>query len=162
MLSTFCLYTVAMFYHIKSEEVALAKRIARTGLIFALTLLGMFLIHRFWFAQNAGTLWEQIFDALVAAGTFFFFDSQRREYDIEVTDDMISMQGGLFSRIRRVRRGHIHFLRELHGNIFREPALRLSEHGIIYRFLFGYVRIPAGMPDYEQIKGKATSWMHIG
>ena len=151
-----------MVYHIKSEEVALAKRITRTGLVFAFTLLGIFLLHYFWFAQNARTFWESTFDALIAAGTFFFFDSQRREFDIEVTDGMISMHGGPFSRIRRVRRGHIHFLRELPGNIFREPALRLSEHGIVYRFLFGYVWIPGSMPDYEQIKSKATSWMHIG
>jgi hypothetical protein len=151
-----------MVYHIKSEEVALAKRITRTGVVFACTVLGMFFVHYFWFAHNAGTLWERLFDALVAAGTFFVFDSQRREYGIEVTDDMISMRGGLFSRIRWVRRGHIHFLRELRGNIFREPALRLSEHGIIYRFLFGYVSIPANMPQYEQIKSKATSWMQIG
>jgi hypothetical protein len=111
-----------MVYHIKSEEVALAKRITRTGLVFGCTLLGMFLVHRFWFAQNAGTFWERLFDALVAAGTFFVLDSQRRGYDIEVTDDIVSMRGGLLSRIRRVRRGRIHFLRELRGNIFREPA----------------------------------------
>ncbi len=151
-----------MVHHIKSEEVALAKRITRTGLVFACTLLWMFLVHYFWFAQNAKAFWERTYDALIAAGTFFFFDSQRREYDIEVTDDMISMQDGLFSRICRVRRGHIHFLRELPGNIFREPALRLSEHGIVNRFLFGYVWIPASMPDYEQIKSRATSWMHFG
>jgi hypothetical protein len=151
-----------MVYHIKSEEVALAKRIPRTGLVFALTLLWILVVHHFWFAQNARAFWEHTFDALVAAGTFFCFDSRRREYHIEVTDDMISMRGGLCSRIRRVRRGHIHFLRELPGNIFREPALRLSEHGIIYRFLFGCVWIPASMPEYERIKSKATSWTHIG
>ena len=151
-----------MVYHIKSEEVDLAKRIKRTGLVFAFALLGMFLIHHFWFAQNARAFWERTFDALIAAGTFFCFDSLRREYDIEVTDDMISMQGNLFPRVRRVRRGHLHFLRELPGNIFREPALRLSEHGIVYRFLFGCVWIPTSMPDYEQIRSKATSWMHIG
>jgi hypothetical protein len=151
-----------MVYHIKSEEVALAKRITRTALVFACAVLGMFLVHHFWFGQKAGSSWERLFDALVAAGTFFVLDSQRREYDIEVTDDLISMRGGPFSRVRQARRGHIHSLRELHGNIFREPGLRLSEHGVIHRFLFGYVWIPASMPEYEQIKTKATSWMQIG
>ena len=151
-----------MVYHIKFEEVALAKRITRTGLVFACTLLAMFLVHHFWFTQDAGTFWERLFEVLLAAGTFFVLDSQRREYDIEVTNDMVSMRGGLFSRIRRVRPGHIHFLREVRGNLFREPALRLSEHGIIHRFLFGYVWIPASVPEYEQIKSKAMSWMEIG
>jgi hypothetical protein len=72
------------------------------------------------------------------------------------------MQGGLLSTVHKVRRGHIHFVRELRGNIFREPALRLSEHGPIHRFLFGYVWVPRNMPQYEEIKSKALSWMIIG
>jgi hypothetical protein len=150
-----------MVYHIKSEEVALAKRVTRTGIVFGCAVLGMCSVHYFWFAHNAGTLGE-LFDALVAAGAFFVFDSQRREYEIEVTDNIISTRGGLFSRIRSVRRGRIHFLHEMRGNILREPALKLSERGIIYRFLFGYVWIPASMPQYEQIRSKAASWMQIG
>lgn len=151
-----------MVYHIKSEEVSSAKRVVRTGLVFACTVLGIFVVHHIWFAKSAETFKDRLFDALVAAGTFFFFDSQRREYDIEVTDYLISIQRGVFHRIRRVRRGRIHFLRESHGNIFREPGLRLSEHGTIYRFLFGYVWIPASMPEYEQIRSKAMNWMRIG
>ncbi len=139
-----------MLFHVKSEQVSLAKRATRTGLVFAGTLLGALLIHRLWF-----------FDAVVAAGAFLVFDSQRREYEIEVTDEMISMRGGLSLGNRKVRRGRIHFLREQRGNIFREPALRLSEHGAIHRFFFGYVWIPATMPQYEEIKNKAMSWLEI-
>ena len=98
----------------------------------------------------------------MAAGAFFVFHSQRREYEIEVTDEAISMRGGLLSAAHKVRRGHIHFVRELRGNIFREPTLRLSEHGPIHRFLFGYVWVPQSMPQYEEIKSKATSWMDVG
>ncbi len=151
-----------MLYNIKSEQVSLSKRITRSSVVFAVTLLGAILVHRLWFSQTAFKVGEEVFDAIVAAGTFFVFDSQRREYEIEVTDETISMRGGWFLRNRRVRRDHIHSLRELRGNIFREPALRLSEHGAIHRFLFGYVWIPASMPQYEDIKNKAFSWMKIG
>jgi len=39
-----------------------------------------------------GIVGETLFDALVAAGAFFVFDSQRREYEIEITDEAISMR----------------------------------------------------------------------
>jgi hypothetical protein len=151
-----------MLYKIKSEQVSLSKRISRSSFVFAISLLGTILIDRLWFSQAPFGLREKVFDAIVAAGTFFVFDSQRREYEIEVTDETISMRGGWLLRNRRVRRGHIHSLRELRGNIFREPALRLSEHGAIHRFFFGYVWVPASMPQYEDIKNKAFSWMKVG
>lgn len=151
-----------MLYHIKSEQVSLAKQLTRSGIIFATTFLGSLLIHRLWFPQSEWELWEKLFDTMVAAGAFLVFDSQRTDYDIEVTDEGISMRGGLLQAARKVRRGHIHFSCELRGNIFREPALRLSEHGPIHRFLFGYVWVPRSMPQYEEIKSKAMSWMDIG
>jgi hypothetical protein len=52
-------------------------------------------------------------------------------------------------------------VREQRGNIFQEPGLRLSEHGAIYRFFFGYVWIPVTIPKYEDIKNKAMSWLEI-
>jgi hypothetical protein len=155
-----------MLFHVKSEQVSLAKRATRTSFIFAVTLLGAILIHRLWFAQKALEVGEKLFDALVAAGAILVFDSQRREYEIEVTDELISMRGGLSLGNSRVRRGRIHFLREQHGNILREPALRLSEHGAIHRFFFGYVWIPATMPEYEEIKNKGhelvRDWLNAG
>jgi len=79
-----------------------------------------------------------------------------------VTDETISMRSGWLAGNRRVRRGHIRWLRELRGNIFREPTLRLSEHGAIRRYFLGYVWIPASMPQYEDIKNTALTWMKIG
>jgi len=150
-----------MFYHIKAEQVPLAKRVERSGLIFALTLLGAFVIHRSWFAQSSWNFAEKLFDALIAAGAFLVFESQRRDYEIEVTDEAISMRGGLRMGAK-VRCGRIHFLQESGGNIFREPALRLSEHGPIGRFLFGSVWIPKSMPQYEEIRSRAMNWIAMG
>ncbi len=149
-----------MLYNIKSEQVSLAKQLKRSAVFFVLMFLGPLIIHRLWFAQSAWELWEELFYALVAAGAFFVFDSQRREYEIEVTDEAISMRGGLLSH--KVRRRHIHLVREYSGNFFREPALQLSEHGPVHRSFFGYVWVPQSMPQHEEIKSKAMSWMNIG
>jgi hypothetical protein len=151
-----------MLYHIKSEQVSLAKHLARSGIFFAITFLLSLLIHRLWFSQSAWESWDKLFDAFVASCLFLLFDSKRREYEIEVTDEAISMRGGLLFAAPKVRRGHIHFVRELRGTIFRERSLRLSEHGPIHRFLLGCVWVPQSMPQYEEIKRKAMSWMDIG
>ena len=153
-----------MLYFINSEQISLAKRVARSVLVFAITLISAFVIHRLWSAHSAWSFGQPLFDSLVAGGAFFLFESQRGKYEIEVTDDAISMRGGLWpwTAARKVRHGHIRFLREFQGNFLREPALRLSEHGLIRRFLFGYVWIPASVKEYEQIKVKALSWMEIG
>jgi len=150
-----------MLFHIKSEEVSLAKRATRIGLVFVFTFFGAVPIHRLWFSQDAFKIGDKLFDAAVAAGTCLVFDSQRGEYEIEVTDEAIFMRGGFLLGKRKVRRGHIHFLHESRGNIFREPALRLSEHGAIKSFFLGYVLIPTTMPQYEEIKSKAMTWMEI-
>ena len=151
-----------MLYHIRTEQVSLSKRMVRGGIVFALTLLGAFVIPRLWPEQSAWAFWDRLFEALLATGAFLVFDSQRRAYKIEVTDDAISMQGGLSLGTHNVRRGRIHFLREVGGTIFREPALRLSEHGAIHRFLFGSVWVPKSIPAYEEIRSKAMSWMDMG
>lgn len=151
-----------MLYKVKPEQVSLGKRITRSSFAFVITLFGALLIHRLWFPQTAFDVGRRLFDAIVAAATFFVFDSQRREYEIEVTDDTSFMRRERLLGSRKVGRGRIHFLRERHGDIFREPALRLSEHGAIRRYLFGDVWIPASMPQYDDIKNIALSWMKIG
>jgi hypothetical protein len=123
---TGCKHYYKMLYHIKSEQVSLAKQLTRSGIIFATTFLGSLLIHRLWFSQSAWALWAKLFDAMVAAGAFFVFDSQRPDYDIEVTDEAISMRGGRLQAARKVRRGHIHFCCELRGQFSRASFATLG------------------------------------
>jgi hypothetical protein len=68
---------MGVVYHVESEQVSLAKRITRTSFVFVITLLGALLVHRLWFPQTVFEVGERVFDAIVAAGTFFLFDSQR-------------------------------------------------------------------------------------
>src|SRR5438876_12352389 len=126
-----------MLFHVKSEQVSLAKRATRSGFVFAGTLLGALLIHRLW-----------LFDAVVAAGAFLVFDSQRREYEIEVTDEMISMRGVCHWATARF-------------DAVASTSCANSAGTALPRFFFGYVWIPATMPQYEEIKNKAMSWLEI-
>ena len=63
-----------MLYKIKPEQVSLAKRITRSSFVFGITLFGAFRIHRLRFPQTAFRVEEKLFDAVVAAGAFFWFD----------------------------------------------------------------------------------------
>jgi hypothetical protein len=151
-----------MLYEIHPKEVSMARRAASSCFAFVVTLLVAVIIHRLWFAHRVLDWEGTLVDAIIAAGVAFAFESRRKEYEIEVNDEEISMRKGSSLAKRKVRHGYIHFWRESPGNIFREPTLRLSEHGAIYRFFFGYVSIPASVPKYEEIKNKAMSWIQIG
>jgi len=150
-------------YHIESEQVSLSKRIARALFALAIFVVATYVVHALFHPSKAGRISREdfILDAFLAVGTDFFFGSKRRAYDVEVDDDVIRIHPGDWNN-KSVRRGHIRYLREVTGNLFREGALRLSEHGPIRTHFTGCVWVPASLPEYEQIKAKATSWMAIG
>jgi hypothetical protein len=152
---------VWMVYHVQSEQISLGKRIARTAVVVLVTGVAQYL----WFYRSGkwshGEDW--LIDSVVLGMVTFFLDSRRREYDLELDDEMIRVRSGsLGIGNGRVRRGRIRYLHESIGGMFREPALRLSEHGRISSFFVGRVWIPASLPEYEQLKAKAMSWMEIG
>ena len=62
---------------------------------------------------------------------------------------------------RVIRKGHLRYLREINSRPWRGgPRLVLSERESPWVQLFGgAVIIPKGLPDYEQIKNKALTWL---
>jgi hypothetical protein len=149
-----------MVYHVKAESISLAKRIARAAFVVLLTCALNYLW--LWRGANKSGSWDW-FDLTVIGVVTFLLDSRRREFDLEVDDETIRMRGGVFGvGNSRVRRGHIRYFHESSGNMFREPALWLSEHGRGHRFFFGRVSIPANLPEYAQIRATAMTWMEIG
>jgi hypothetical protein len=150
-----------MVYHVQSEQISLGKRIARTAVVVVATGAAQYL----WFYRSGR--WSQgedwLIDLVVVGMVTFILDSIRREYDLEVDDGMIRVRNASLSIGNgKVRRGRIRYMHESIGGMFSEPALRLSEHGRISRFFVGGVWIPASLPEYEQVKAKAMSWMEIG
>jgi hypothetical protein len=80
----------------------------------------------------------------------------QHNYSLEVDDDSVRVVGG-----RVVRKGYVHYLREINSPPWRGgPRLVLSERESPWVHLFGgAVVIPKSLPDYEQIKNKALTWM---
>ena len=152
--------SVAKVYHVESERLSMKKRVARAFLALAIFVAATYLFHVLWRPARATKVSSEefIIDAVVAVATDFF--SKRKAYDLDVDDETIRMRGDWPHK--SVRRGHLRYLRESTGNLFREPALKLSEHGPIRTFFLGYVWIPTTLPEYEQIKAMAMSWMAIG
>jgi hypothetical protein len=149
-----------MVYHVAKEHVATKRRLARVVLVVAITLVGTYALRTFLHWRTpVGKLeaWD-IIPCVITA----LFDSGRNSFDLEVNDNSIQTHGGfVFANYRSVRRGHIHYFYEFHGDFLREPALILSEHGALTRFFFGTVVIPATLPQYEEIKQTALTWREI-
>jgi len=59
-----------MLYKVKSEQVSLSKRIARSSVVFASTFFVALIVHHLWFPQTAFGIGEKLFDSIVAAGAF--------------------------------------------------------------------------------------------
>jgi len=150
-------------YHVQAEQISLSKRVARALFALAIFVVATYAVHAFFHSSKTERISREefILDALLAVGTDFFFGSKRRAYDVEVDDEVIRMRNSDWHN-KSVRRGHIRYLREVTGNLFREGALRLSEYGPIRTHFLGCVSIPATLTECEQIKAKARSWMAIG
>lgn len=155
--------SVRKIYRVGAEQISLSKRVARALFALAIFVVATYAVHAFLHPSKAGRLSREdfILDAVLAVAIDFFSGSKRPAYDVEIDDEVIRIRNGDWHN-RSVRKGHIRYLREVTGNLFREGALRLSEYGPIRTHFFGCVWIPASLPEYEQIKAKARSWMAIG
>lgn len=147
-------------YFVEPQAVTIRKRFARACFALAIFVAVTYIFHLVWSKQRKLSLEEYVVDAIIAAGVDAFGSTGKR-YEIEVSDDEIQMRRG-GSTLKRARRGHIRSFYEVAGNPFREPALRISEHGRLGTFFLGCVGIPATLPEYQQIKALALSWMAIG
>lgn len=148
-------------YYVEAEQPSLGKRVARALLALAIFMIVTYAFNAL-FRSGKSIKFDRedfIVDAVVALAADFF--TKRKGYELEIDDEMIRMRGGNWVN-NRVRRGHIHYLRESTGNLFREAALKLSERGPLATRFLGCVWIPASLPQYEEIKAKAKNWQAIG
>jgi len=86
--------------------------------------------------------------------TFWWY--VQHNYSLEVDDNNLRIVGG-----RVIRKGRVRYAREFDSPPWRGgPRLVLSEHERVWARLFGgVIVIPKGVPDYEQIKEKVSTWM---
>jgi len=152
-----------MIYHVDAERVDLGRRVARVVFALVFFAVGAYVVRCIWPSPKSQRerIEDYIGDGIICVLTAFFADSVRKKYDLEVDDESIQMRRGWFGN-HRVRRGHIRYVREYRGNLLHEPALRIAERGAIGRFFWGYVSIPASLPEYQQIRAKVMTWARIG
>ncbi len=100
--------------------------------------------------------WEEreVFGCVIGEAVFAFEWSYSHNYSLEIDEDSVRVRG------RVVRKGHVCYLRELDGNLWEGPRLVFSEHGPVgVQFLGGVVVVPKGLPEYEQIRMKVSTWV---
>jgi hypothetical protein len=105
--------------------------------------------------SHAWSSWElvpSLLTWLVLEFSWYF----QTHYSLEVDEDSVSVVGG-----RVVRKGHLRYVREINSRAWRGgPRLLLSERPPAWGRLFGgAIVIPKGLPEYEQVKQKVSTWM---
>ena len=89
--------------------------------------------------------------------TSFLWPPKEQNCDLEIDDDGVRM---LWNRhvVRTVRSDRVRYVREWGSGSFRK--LVISERGPIFtRCLWGGIGVPSRLPDYEQIKAQALTWL---
>jgi hypothetical protein len=75
------------------------------------------------------------------------------DYSLEI-DDNTARVG-----LRVARKGYVHYLREFTGGFMQGSRLVLSERGPFLAEILGGIVVPKGLPEYEQIKLKVSTWV---
>jgi hypothetical protein len=102
----------------------------------------------------------EIFGVVFFAGNLlaaFLWPRKSSSCDFDIDDNEIRL---IWSRkvVRRVRRDHIRYVREWGSGPLRK--LVVSERGPAFtRWLWGGIGVPASLPEYEQIKTQALTWL---
>jgi hypothetical protein len=89
--------------------------------------------------------------------TTFLWPRKTPSYDVEIDDNGIQLLWN-GKAARTVRRDRVRYVGEWGSGTYRK--LVVSEHGPVFtRWLWGGVPVPAGLPDYEQIKAEVLTWL---
>ena len=95
------------------------------------------------------------------AGVFLLFMlwfEPRGEFDLEIDEAEIRVvrNGSVKEKVKRER---VQTVRELKSNLFRRQTLIISEYGAIGSRFGKSVFVPGSLPEYEQVKAQALSWL---
>lgn len=109
---------------------------------------------------SSSVLWWKVIEAVISGFIFSVlmeaFFKRKLGYKVIVSNDRITAVHPWFER--SVEKNCIRTIMETRGNPLTAPALRISKHGRLGMFLWGYVSIPKALPEYESIRALAMSW----
>jgi hypothetical protein len=143
--------------HITPKADSAERRIYRTLFLTVFGIVVYLLIGRVILRRHVDLI------DLVALGVSFgawnfWTDKPAPGFDLEVDGDEIRLvQRGSVKRI--VSRAHIRYVREWGGNLFRSPMMVISQRGALGTLFLGGITVPRSIPEYEQIKTQALSWL---
>jgi hypothetical protein len=143
-------------YYVSPEVDAPRQRFLTTLLVTAFSVAALVLVDRVISRHQVELIDLVAFAIFIAA--FNFWPRPEPGFDLEVDDTEIRVvrDGSVKSRITRDQTRYVH---EWSGNIFRRPMLVISKHGPVAMRLFGFIRVPKTLPEYEQIKTQALGWL---
>jgi hypothetical protein len=134
----------------------LLYQLIRTGLFLLLYAPAWRVIQGRW----PDPLFLEVFGVVFFLGnllTAFLWPRKESIATLDIDDDEIRL---IWSRkvVRTVRRDHLRYVREWGRGPFRR--LVVSERGPAFtRWLWGGIGVPASLPEYEQIKAQALTWL---
>jgi hypothetical protein len=144
-----------MTYEVTPEHFGFTTRLK---LLLAVGSLACFVLPMFIFSLiGTSPAWDlrEIVPGLVTWLVLAFWWYVQHYYSLEVDDNSARVGG------RVVRKGYVRYLREIDSWPWRGgPGLVLSEHAPVWVHLFGgVIVVPKGLPEYEQIRQKISTWM---
>jgi hypothetical protein len=146
-------------YHIAKASPDPGKRIRQSFALTAVWLLGFPTIERLTTGHWDHPAIMAITGTVFFLGTFLtssWWPPETPSFDLEVDDDEIRMRWNR-KIVRKVRRDEIRYAREWGSGPSR--VLAISERGPELTRVGGGIRVPASLPEYEQIKTQAVGWL---
>jgi hypothetical protein len=142
--------------HITLQIDSTARRVARTLLLTALGVVTFVVIDRILRRQIDPV--DLAAFAVCLAVFMFWSDRAAPTFDLEFDGDQMRVlrQGRVKQTVSKER---IRYVCERSGNFVRNPMLVISERGAVGTHFLGGIAVPAGIPEYEQIKTQALCWL---
>ncbi len=96
----------------------------------------------------------------IMTGIFFMLGTSfllwwQYTFALELSDDVITMRGILFTRT--VRKGEVKNVVEKRRRLLAPPGVRILKYGVGAWF-WGGIWVPKALPEYEEIRNTALSW----
>ena len=141
--------------YISPNSDSTSRRLLKTLVYTALSALLFLLIERVILRRQIQLVDLAAFAISYGAWTFW---SRPDGFDLEVDNSEIRVvrDGSVKQTVSRER---TRYIREWNGTFFRRPILVISEHGPLAMRFLGFIAVPKSLPEYEQIKSQAFSWL---
>jgi hypothetical protein len=143
-------------YYVSPEVSSTRGRVLSALLLAAFSVALLVLIDRIILRRQLDLIDVAAFAVFFTAWTLWSGPEPGFELEVDDSEIRVVRDGSVESRISR---DQALYVREWGGNILRRPMLVISAHGPIAMRFLGFVAVPKSLPEYEQIKTQALTWL---